>query len=593
MPRFITPLLTLIAILSWALAFATEASAVAWFAALVSASAAGSFFAGLASEHQGDPFSGLAQERLAAARAAEGVEPAPPAPVAAEIEPPKRFVDEFVPPAALDPAAVTRALYDNAAFLTTVLAAHIWLWDDSAGRLRLVACEGPTTPSPSDSDQGAVLNCAMDKGTAVIERISRITSPAGTDTVWRYAVPVDFESTKGVAAVDIASEGDPDPTELNRLFAWMRLPLASALALYAAQAQSASARALVEATRDLSRNLDPDAVIRSSLDRAMKLVNAATGSVMLLDAEAGMLSIAAATGLPHDVVGSTKVGVGDGIAGWVAASRQPVLVEDLPGKPGRGQRHGIRSAVSVPIMDDDGLLGVLNVGSKAYPARFTDAHMEALELLGRQTAVALRNARAVSSAGEIYFETLRALALALETKDPYARGGTERIMGYATALAQSMGLSASDQHAVEIAAMLHDVGMAALGEDSGSNPRPLSTIQRGLLTMHPVIAADILEEAPALRAVAPIVYHHHEHFDGSGYVGGLAAEEIPIGSRILAVADAYVAMTSARPYRRSLTQAQARLELQENAGTQFDPEVVQVFVDLLDSGSDRVPHTGA
>jgi HD-GYP domain-containing protein (c-di-GMP phosphodiesterase class II) len=114
-------------------------------------------------------------------------------------------------------------------------------------------------------------------------------------------------------------------------------------------------------------------------------------------------------------------------------------------------------------------------------------------------------------------------------------------------------------------------------------------VERGLIKMHPSVAAEILEQAPALRDVVPIVYHHHERYDGSGYVDGVAGESIPIGSRVLAVADAYVAMTSDRPYRSAKTHSEAVAELQEHAGTQFDPGVVEAFMDLQGTGAERVP----
>jgi HD-GYP domain-containing protein (c-di-GMP phosphodiesterase class II) len=241
----------------------------------------------------------------------------------------------------------------------------------------------------------------------------------------------------------------------------------------------------------------------------------------------------------------------------------------------------VRSAVSVPIGDEDGILGVLNVGSHAYPARFTDAHMEALGVLGTQTAVALRNARAVDSARDLYFATLRALALAMETKDPYARGTTDRVVRYATALGREMGLDEQELLSLEVASLLHDIGMSATGETVVACDRPLSTFERGLLKLHPVLAAEILEEVPALKKVIPIVYHHHERYDGEGYVVGLSGESIPLGSRILAIADAFTAMTSKRPYRGAMTVEQALEELEGNAGSQFDPEVVRAFVEMM------------
>lgn len=493
-------------------------------------------------------------------------------------------------PDALEPAAVLRALFAAAEQAGRPVSAHLWVHDEASASLRIVATLGaPGAASACTRRNDEFLDGVVTAGKAALTELSRVTTPAGTESIWRYAVPISFDRLRGVAGVDLSGEPAPDVHTLNRVAAELRLSLVCALALHDADQRAKASRALLDVTRDLSRALDPNAVIKAALERAIALVGAATGSVMLLDESTGKLSIAAAQGLPAEVVRSTSASVGEGIAGWVAASRQPLLVEDLPGKAGRGQRHGVRSAISVPVADEEGLLGVLNVGSRSYPATFTESHMEALDLLGRQTAVALRNAWAISEAESLYLDSLKALALALETKDPYATGGTERVVDLTVAIARFMGLSRDDLLALEIAALLHDIGMTAVGEATGANPRPLTTVERGLLKMHPSIAAEILETAPALKRVVPIVYHHHEHFDGGGYGSGASGEDIPLGARILAVADAYVAMTSTRPYRKAIDDARALEEIADKAGTQFDPEVVRALSELLGSGANRVP----
>lgn len=499
---------------------------------------------------------------------------------------------ETVVPSSMEPRAVVRSLLEVAKGLGDAVAAHLWLSDPTTGSLRLVASDGPLAPSdePVSIDDG-VLGQALISGTVVVHEINRFTSPAtGTTAINRAAYPLTTGEVSGVGAVDFAGPAPSGPA-LTRLGGLTRLQLSAALGMHTAHRKAADALNLVEAARELSRALDPKDVLDRALSRAMKLTNAATGSIMLLDDETGTLTITTATGLPVEVVESTVVRIGEGIAGWVAASGQPVLVEDLPGKKSSSQRHGVRSAVSVPIADEEGLLGVLNVGSRAFPARFTQDDLDSLEILGRQTGVALSNARAITEAGSLYYDSLKVLAIALETKDPYATGGTERVIEYATGIAREMKLGQKESRAIEIAAMLHDVGMAAVRGQSSECDRPLSTVERGMLKMHPVIASEILAQAPALREVAPIVYHHHEHFDGSGYVEGVAGDRIPLGARILAVADAYVAMTSERSYRAARSSREALAELHEKAGTQFDPRVVEALTDFLGREANRVPGT--
>ncbi len=496
---------------------------------------------------------------------------------------------DLVAPASIDAQSVVDALFATVRGLGEVADVTLWNADGAADGLALVSrATGGTIAPPAVGV--SPLKAAHEQGVAILESLTMNPTADSASTVWRYAVPVNFGEMAGVAAIDFAIQ-PPEMEILNHVTSAFRVPLAAALALTTAREESESARVLLESVRDLSRMLDPEEIVSSALDRAMHITDAATGSIMLYGADGATLSIAAAAGLPEEVVRNTAVRPGDGIAGWVALSGQPLVVEDMPGRSTPARSRGVRSAVSVPIADEHGTLGVLNVGARAYPTRFTGSHLASLETLARQVAAALRNARAVESAGELYFDTLRVLALAMETKDPYASGGTDRVMRYAVMLGEATGLAVEEARALEIAAMLHDIGMPTSAEPTFASDKPLSTLERGLLTMHPVIAADILDQAPALQAVAPIVYHHHERYDGSGYVNGLKGEEIPLGARILAIADSFVAMTSDRPYRAALSLHEALAELRDGAGTQFDPALVSVFDEIVEAEADSVLET--
>ena len=509
--------------------------------------------------------------------------PGPPDSVARSPEP------LVVMPEDIEASSVAKALLKSAASTGNAVRVTIWRGDGAGDSAAVpVALAGQYDEALVTARESV---CAsIEKGTALLESLT--VAAGGHDesaaTAWHYVVPFALGEITGAAGVDFLGER-PDLESLNRISAVYRLPLAASLALEIARDESDAAHTLIDTARELARLLDPDAVVRASLAKALDLTGGQSGSVMLYDRSGVDLRIVAAVGLPADVVESTAVRPGNGIAGWVAISGQPLVVEDLPGRQTPARSRGTRSAVSVPIADTDGVLGVLNVGSSDHPSRFTATELETLEALAHQTAVALRNARAVASAGDLYFDTLRALALAIETRDPYAHGGTDRVMHYTSLLAAEMGVPADETRALEIAAMLHDIGMPSSCEEALSADRPLSTVEHGLITMHPVIAAEILDQAPALREVAPIVYHHHERYDGTGYVEGLSGESIPLGSRILCVADAFVAMTSDRPYREALSDDEAVKELLKGSGTQFDPEVVDAFLAIHASRSDRVP----
>ncbi|MBE0416513.1 MAG: GAF domain-containing protein [Coriobacteriia bacterium] len=535
---------------------------------------------------QPEPFPGIASDSADAPASEARAIPADDSPAAHA----PRFPD-VVMPEDINVASVAGALLASATTAGAAVRAVIWR-ADGAGEAAAV----PVTVAGRDDETLLVarqsVTAAIAKGTAVLESLTIGPEDSEESTVWHYVVPISLGPIGGAAALDFVG-ARPDLDVVNRIAAAFRLPLAAALALEVATEESDAAHTLLQTARELARLFDPDAVVRTALESALQLTGATTGSIMLYDESGANLRIATAVGLPAEVVDSTAVRPGNGIAGWVAISGQPLVVEDLPGRDTPSRSRGIRSAASVPVADYDGVLGVLNVGSPNHPSRFTTSDLETLGVLAHQTAVAVRNARAVASASNLYFDTLKALALAIETKDPYAQGDTERVMLYTALLAKKMDLSADETRALEVAAILHDIGMpSAGGEPALASNRPLSTVERGLITMHPVIAAEILEQAPALRKVAPIVYHHHERYDGSGYVGGLAGGAIPLGSRILAVADAFVAMTSERSYRGALSDPEALEELQRESGTQFDPEIVDAFLAINASQSDKIPgHT--
>ncbi len=221
-------------------------------------------------------------------------------------------------------------------------------------------------------------------------------------------MPLTGSDLRGVAAIDFEGRDEPDGAVLTTISASLRASLSGALALHVAHLEAETARILVDTCSRLARALDPDDVLHSALDHAMELAAAQTGSIMILDPETRRMRIAVAHGLPDDVVASTDISEGDGIAGWVLASRQPLVIEDLKEAGVRSRRHGIRSAVCVPLADEQGMIGVLNVGCTSFHARISRTHLQTLEALARSIVVALRNAWAAEGAQDVYFDTLKA-----------------------------------------------------------------------------------------------------------------------------------------------------------------------------------------
>ncbi len=183
---------------------------------------------------------------------------------------------------------------------------------------------------------------------------------------------------------------------------------------------------------------------------------------------------------------------------------------------------------------------------------------------------------------KMYLETIRVLAAAIDTKDPYTKGHSERVAETSVALAQELNLSDRDIENIEYAALLHDIGKIGIEEKILGKNSSLTDKEFGKIKEHSIMGANIIRPVEFLKDSSKTVYHHHERYDGDGYPDGLKGEDIPISSRIIAVADAYDAMGSDRPYRKKLSKGKIMKELKEQSGKQFDPEVVKALISVLD-----------
>lgn len=181
---------------------------------------------------------------------------------------------------------------------------------------------------------------------------------------------------------------------------------------------------------------------------------------------------------------------------------------------------------------------------------------------------------------QLFTSTIHALAAAIDAKDPCTRGHSERVSGYAIQIARALGLSANQQQNILYAAILHDIGKIGVPSEILTKSGHLTPEEMEIIREHTVGGAAILDSIETLSEVIPIVYYHHEWYNGMGYPEGIAGGKIPIGARIIAVADAYDAMTSDRPYRPGMTKEEALQELRAYKGSQFDPYVVDAFVDV-------------
>lgn len=192
----------------------------------------------------------------------------------------------------------------------------------------------------------------------------------------------------------------------------------------------------------------------------------------------------------------------------------------------------------------------------------------------RDLALAFRELR------DTYRATLEALGSALDTRDVGTEAHSRRVHGYALTIARVHGVSEADMKDIEHGVLLHDIGKIGIPDAILLKPGPLSPNEWTIMRTHPVVGRRLIERIPFLRGAVPIVHHHHEKWDGTGYPLGLRGAAIPLGARIFAVADALDAMTVDRPYSKAISYEQARNEIQRCAGTHFDPHVVTTFLSI-------------
>jgi putative nucleotidyltransferase with HDIG domain len=192
----------------------------------------------------------------------------------------------------------------------------------------------------------------------------------------------------------------------------------------------------------------------------------------------------------------------------------------------------------------------------------------------------------------VYFETIKALSSAMEAKDKYTNGHSYRVADYAVGIAEQMGYAHDALDRIKTAAVLHDIGKIGISDNILNKPGHLEDNEYVIIQKHPEIGAKILSEVEFLGDVSKIIKYHHERFDGKGYPEGLKDAEIPIEASILAVADAYDAMTSDRPYRKAMEYHTAMNILIKESGVQFNPIVVKAFRDYLSKHGEEMAHVG-
>ncbi len=353
-------------------------------------------------------------------------------------------------------------------------------------------------------------------------------------------------------------------------------------------------RGQYEFARDLSAQASLTDVLDLTVSFIAENLRCCRVSIMLIEDDC--LVVKAHRGLPeHLDVESIRIPVGKGVAGNVFQSGLPSYHNDR--NPDYWQEDdspvesSFRVFASVPLMlaplrVQDLPLGVINVTERIDDVPFTRDEAALMAYIADTVSIAINNQLSQREVENLYYQTITTLALAMESKDPYTAGHSQRVHEYSVGIARQLDLSAEDIEQIGRAALLHDLGKIGVPEQIVDKPGPMTDEEFRLMAQHPADGAKIIEALSFLKHLAPVVGSHHERLDGKGYPNKTQAEEIPLAARIIAVADTADAMTSDRPYRKGLPAEVMLAELEKVSGSQLDAKCVQAFITFW---NDRQP----
>jgi HD-GYP domain len=348
---------------------------------------------------------------------------------------------------------------------------------------------------------------------------------------------------------------------------------------------------LSEVAQQIATSLETEEVLQRILHVALQQARADKVSIMLVDQSTSppRLRLVAAEGLSPDLL-SIEVPVGEGIAGQVALTGAPLLINAQTIQqfsPSALHYQGAGSALCLPLKVGNRVVGVLNLTKLTSDRPFSESDIRLYLVLAAQAALAIENAQLHQKIREGYIAALTSFCKFAETLMPYRQGHSLRVGIYAKRLAEVVGLSKQEAEQLRIAALMQDLGLLKVPKEVLTKPGRLTDDEWQLVKQHPLWSLELVDPPAILTETIELaVRHHHERFDGSGYPDGLKGEQIPLPARLLAVADTFDALCSERPYRPAYSTEQALEEMRRVAGSQLDPELTEAFVQSVSDGRD-------
>jgi HD-GYP domain-containing protein (c-di-GMP phosphodiesterase class II) len=325
------------------------------------------------------------------------------------------------------------------------------------------------------------------------------------------------------------------------------------------------------------------------IDTVIRTIKKTTGcsriSVMLLSDDGEYLYIRRAIGLNEDIIRSTRIKTGDKVAGKAFHDRK--IISSRP--KNRLYDHYFKykqtgpfmsiPLIEVPFTKGAKPIGVINLTNRRSGETFREDEKHLLLHLAKSASIAIGNELRKLALEKSSIDTLVLLTNVLEAKDRYTKGHSIRVSEYSCEIAQRLGFSEKALMEIRYGAQLHDIGKIEIPDAVLLKRGTLTNGEYSLMKRHPVTSKNIVDHISFFNAIKGLFLHHHERFDGKGYPDGIRGRDIEIGARIIAVADAFDAMTSDRPYRKAMSRDEAIHILRDERGRQFDPLCVEALID--------------
>ncbi len=310
-------------------------------------------------------------------------------------------------------------------------------------------------------------------------------------------------------------------------------------------------------------------------------------SILLFRNNDQELYFEAASGPVGRTLRQVKLNTQYGIAGQVARTGKPLIVNDVARSKNFHKMiddttgFATQSLLCAPLSVNKKILGVIEILNKQDGTAFNERDLEAVVSVASTAAMAIENTRLYQNMVEANKSVLEATAAAIDAKGPFSRGHSQRVMEYSLKAGAVLSFSPEEMETLEYAGLLHDIGKFAVDSSILNKTGPLTPKEWEMLRTHPVVGAELLAGIPFLEKASILVLNHHEKYDGKGYPNGIKGEDIPLGARIIAVANAFDAMTNDRSFCSARPIEDAVKELHENSGIQFCPVAVKALISGL------------